>query len=239
MEGFGFELGAVQRVVHNHGRFVGAGDQHVFATEIEQLFGALIQRVGIRKQLPRFARIRRRQSRQRQQFALQRFDKNFISGHGAAAGCQNRINHQRNVRIILHDLGNGADHRRVGQQADLDHRHVQVAQNGQCLGLDQIRLNRLEFVDVGGVLHRQDGDHRGAMAAEADQGFDISRNASAAGGVVTRKTQDDRRKGAGHDLRSAKEWTPMIPERLAGAVGAIGWLCGRVGAIGGRRARPW
>jgi hypothetical protein len=197
-------MAAVQGVHHLCRSFVGAGHQHLLASGIEQrarafrqsrIAPAVLADPELLRQPPRFEAVGCDQRGLRQQQPDHRLDHLFIGKLVAAAGRQHRIEHQRYVRVIRHHLGDGGDHFDTAQQADLEGRHRHVLQQGPRLVGHPARFDRQHALDTGGVLHRDGGQHRQRMAAQAGHGQDIGLDAGTAGRIGGGKTEDGGRRG--------------------------------------------
>ena len=112
----------------------------------------------------------------------------------AAARCEHRIEDQRNVGIVGHDLGDRGDVLDAAEHADLERvdRHV-LEQAARLVG-DPVGVDRLHAFDAQRVLHRDRRDDRQRMAAHARERQDVGLHSRAAGRIGRRERQHERRK---------------------------------------------
>jgi hypothetical protein len=115
-----------------------------------------------------------------------------------AARGRKRVEHDRQLRVIGHDLGHGLHVVGRAKRADLDGRHRHILQHSAGLVIDPLVVNHQHVFHAGGVLHRQGGDHAGGVAAHGSTRERIRRGTTSTGRIRHREHKDRRRCMHGH-----------------------------------------
>ena len=183
------KIGSVRQEVDGvAAREVATLDQHGPGTAAMQRFGSRSHGVlvlGDREvgEARGFRQVRRDDGRQRQQMLAQSLHDVGVTEAIAARRHQDRVEHHRNPGMEgeprRHDTGDLA--RR--QHADLHGRDVDVGEDGVDLGREERGRGHVDGRDAAGVLGRQRGQGRHAVAAERREGLEVGLDAGAAARV--------------------------------------------------------
>ena len=114
-----------------------------------------------------------------------------VAKAGAAAGGQHRVEHQRDLRVLLQDVMYGAGVGGAAEHADLESGYRHVCQHGLCLRDDGIGIERGKAGNITRVLHGQCREDRCGMAILAGECLNVSLQSGAAPGVMAGKGHYD------------------------------------------------
>ena len=142
--------------------FVGAGDEHELAARLDQLGGALVERalvvfVGI-GQVSHLEAVGSEDRCLRQQKLAQRMRHLLGREFIAAPRCEHRIQDQRHVGVVGHDLGDHRDVLDTSQHADLEGIDRHILEQAPRLVGHPVGIDGEHALHAQRVLHRQRGD---------------------------------------------------------------------------------
>ncbi len=185
---------AVQ-LVDDLGRvLVRAGDEHEFGAPADQPRGRVAQghrlRVVVfagvveRRQPPRLVAVRRHHRDLRDQQLAHRRQRLVVGEDVAASAREDRVEHDRQVGIVGHDLGDGRDGLDVAEHAELECGDRHVLEDRARLVVDVVGVDRDEFLDARRVLDREAGRDAGRMAAHRGDRHHVGLQPRAAGRIA-------------------------------------------------------
>ena len=180
-------IGRAQHVNHQIAGQMSALEQHRRRAQRQQVGHSLIQRVNAfnraTQQQRGLIQIGRHYGGQRKQRPHQHLGGFWRNQPVATGGHHDRVQHDLGQAVAGDGVSHQLHHVGCGQHADLDGVHANVIHHSIDLPLDGGQRDAVDAGHAQGVLHRDGGNGRHAIAAQGAAGFEVSLDTGTAAAI--------------------------------------------------------